>query len=253
MNPAWNSATHRQPSGARRRVFGATGPRGLAVVLVAVMTAVMTGLATSLMPTPAHAQETGLEIRNADTRLDNGVWYLDARIDYRLNRETLEALQSGIPLTFELQVEVVELRRWWLNADVASLRQQFELSWQPLSRGYLVRNKNSGDQRTHTTLFAALNDLGRVTGLPLIDAALIDRDRDYEVSLRAVLDQQQLPGPLRMLAFWDDDFTLESDWYLWRLRQPATATPATAPATAPAPAVNTPEPQPAVPDPESPP
>ncbi|MCE7903400.1 MAG: DUF4390 domain-containing protein [Gammaproteobacteria bacterium PRO9] len=248
MNPAWNSATHRQPSGARRSVFGAAGPRGLAVVLVAVMT----GLGASLMPTSVHAQETGLEIRNADTRLDNGVWYLDARIDYRLNRETLEALQSGIPLTFELQVEVVELRRWWLNADVASLRQQFELSWQPLSRGYLVRNKNSGDQRTHSTLFAALNDLGRVTDLPLIDGALIDRDRDYEVSLRAVLDQQQLPGPLRMLAFWDDDFTLESDWYRWRLRQPATATPATAPTTAPAtaPAANTPEPQPAVPDPE---
>ena len=31
------------------------------------------------------------------------------------------------------------------------------------------------------------------------------------MSLRAVLDQQKLPGPLRMLAFWDDDFTLESD------------------------------------------
>ncbi|MEO8225048.1 MAG: DUF4390 domain-containing protein, partial [Gammaproteobacteria bacterium] len=93
------------------------------------------------------------------------------------------------------------------------------LSWQPLSRGYLVRNKNSGAQRAHTTLFAALNDLGRVAELPLIDAALIDEGRDYEVGLRAALDQQQLPGPLRMLAFWDDDFTLESEWYRWSLRQ----------------------------------
>ena len=54
--------------------------------------------------------------------------------------------------------------------------------------------------------------------LPLIDAALIDEDKDYAVSLRAVLDQQQFPGPLRMLAFWDDDFTLESEWYRWRLQ-----------------------------------
>ncbi|MEO8444676.1 MAG: DUF4390 domain-containing protein, partial [Gammaproteobacteria bacterium] len=96
--------------------------------------------------------------------------------------------------------------------------QDFELSWQPLSRGYLVRNKNSGAQRAHTTLFAALNDLGRITRLPLIDAALIDVNEDYEVSLRAALDQQQLPGPLRMLAFWDDDFALESEWYRWDLR-----------------------------------
>ncbi|MEO7387221.1 MAG: DUF4390 domain-containing protein [Gammaproteobacteria bacterium] len=165
-----------------------------------------------------HAQETGLEIRNASTRLDAGVWYLSARIDYRLNRDTLEALQNGIALTFELQVELTKDRRWWPDEDVASLRQDFELSWQPLSRAYLVRNKNSGDQHAHTTLFAALNDLGRITALPLIDAALIEDGEDYEVSLRAALDQQQLPGPLRMLAFWDDDFTLESEWYRWDLR-----------------------------------
>ncbi len=175
-------------------------------------------LAGILCPVALHGQEMGLEIRNANTHLDAGVWHLSARIDYRLNRDTLDALQNGIPLTFELQVELTEDRRWLPDVDVASLRQYFELSWQPLSRGYLVRNKNSGDQRAHTTLFAALNDLGRIPALPLIDAALIDENKDYTVSLRAVLDQQQLPGPLRMLAFWDDDFTLESEWYRWSLR-----------------------------------
>jgi hypothetical protein len=165
-----------------------------------------------------RAQETGVEIRNASTRLDAGVWYLSARIDYHLNRDTLEALQNGIPLTFELQVELTRQRSWLPDEDVAELRQDFELSWQPLSRGYLVRHKNSGDQRAHTTLFAALNDLGRINALPLIDAALVDDTENYEVSLRAALDQQQLPGPLRMLAFWDDDFTLESEWYRWNLR-----------------------------------
>lgn len=165
-----------------------------------------------------RAQETGLEIRSASTRLDAGVWYLSARIDYRLNRDTLEALQNGIPLTFELQVELSRERSWLPDENLAELRQDFELSWQPLARSYLVRNKNSGDQRAHTTLFAALKDLGRINALPLIDAALVDDGETYEVSLRAILDQQQLPGPLRMLAFWDEDFTLESEWYRWDLR-----------------------------------
>jgi Domain of unknown function (DUF4390) len=183
------------------------GPRAALVVLLGL-------LCSGLL----RAQETGLEIRNASTELDAGVWYLSARIDYRLNRDTLEALQNGIPLTFELQVELTRERSWLPDENLAELRQDFELSWQPLSRGYLVRNKNSGDQRAHTTLFAALNDLGRITALPLIDAALLDDAENYEVSLRAILDQQQLPGPLRMLAFWDDDFTLESDWFRWDLR-----------------------------------
>ena len=184
-----------------------------------ILAALVAFAAVAFLTAPLQAQETGLEIRNASTRLEDGVWYLSARVEYRLNRETLDALQSGVPLTFELQVELTAPRRWLPDVDVASLRQDFELSWQPLSRGYLVRNKNSGDQRAHTTLFSALNDLGRLTDLPLIDAALLDEDARYEVSLRASLDQQQLPGPLRMLAFWDDDFTLESEWYRWRLGQ----------------------------------
>lgn len=184
-----------------------TGPRAALVVLMGL-------LCSGLL----RAQETGLEIRNAGTQLAEGVWYLSARIDYRLNRDTLEALQNGIPLTFELQVELTRQRNWLPDENVAELRQDYELSWQPLSRGYLVRNKNSGDQRAHTTLFAALNDLGTISDLPLIDTALVEDGESYEVSLRAILDQQQLPGPLRMLAFWDDDFTLESDWYRWDLR-----------------------------------
>jgi hypothetical protein len=180
--------------------------------------AVLAVLGAMLCAGSLDAQEVGLEIRNASTRLNAGVWYLSARIEYRLNRETLDALQSGIPLTFELRVDLARNRRWIPDEDVASLRQYYELSWQPLARGYLVRNKNSGDQRAHTTLYAALNDLGRISALPLIDAAIIDEGEEYEVSLRAVLDQQQLPGPLRMLAFWDDGFTLESEWYRWPLR-----------------------------------
>jgi len=52
--------------------------------------------------------------------------------------------------------------------------------------------------------------------LPATGTAAARRQRLVELS--RTLDQQQLPGPLRMLAFWDDDFTLESDWYRWSLR-----------------------------------
>ena len=53
--------------------------------------------------------------------------------------------------------------------------------------------------------------------LPIIDAALLDQDVRYAVSIRAVLDQNTLPGPLRMIAFWSSGFRLESEWYVWKL------------------------------------
>jgi hypothetical protein len=175
------------------------------------------GLLLMLAQTAGAADEAGVEIRTAVGRLTDAVWLVDARVDYRLNRDILEALQAGIPLTFELRVQLDRQRSWLPDTEVVSVRQDYELSWQPLSRGYLVRNKKTGEQRAHTTLYAALNDLGRVKDVQLIDSNRLEPDERYEVSVRARLDQQQLPGLLQFLAFWDGDFTLDSEWYRWRL------------------------------------
>ena len=52
----------------------------------------------------------------------------------------------------------------------------------------------------------------------MIDAALLQPKSRYEMRMRAVLDQNTLPGPLRLVAFWGDSFRLESEWYSWMLR-----------------------------------
>lgn len=167
----------------------------------------------------AHAQDPDIVIQDARTELRDRVWYLSARIDYQLNRQMLDALQNGIRLTFSLQVEVNEVRNWLPDSEVAALQRDYELSWLPLSRSYLVRNTGSDEQSSHTTLYAALHGLGTVTDLPLVDAGLLEPDARYEVSLRTLLDQKNLPGPLRILAFWNDDFSLESDWHQWPLEE----------------------------------
>lgn len=170
--------------------------------------------------TPAVlAQETDIVIRDVRTELRDKIWYLSARIDYQLNRQMLDALQNGIRLTFSLQAEVNEVRNWLPDSEIVALRRDYELSWQPLSRGYLVRNLGTDEQTAHTTLFAALHELGTISELPLVDASLLDADAHYEASLRTLLDQQHLPGPLRILAFWNDDFSLESDWHQWPLKE----------------------------------
>jgi len=149
--------------------------------------------------------------------LYDGVYFATARIDYRLSDDALEALDSGVALTVQLQIELTRKRRFWLDAGIATLRQDYSLSFQPLSDRYVVKNLNSGEQDSFATLFSALNNMGRVVDLPVIDASLLNPDANYEISLRAVLDQNTLPGPLRLIAFWSSGFRLESDWYVWRL------------------------------------
>jgi hypothetical protein len=159
------------------------------------------------------------EVRSASTELVGGVHALDARLQLVLSSEALEALSSGVPLVIELQLQVIRERRWWWDDADADLTMRFELEYRPLSQRYLVRNINSGDQESFATLFSALNYLGRIQGLPVIDDALLEPDRPYRARLRAMLQTQQYPAPLRLLLFWRSEWQLQSEWYEWQLER----------------------------------
>ena len=60
---------------------------------------------------------------------------------------------------------------------------------------------------------------GRIQGLPVIDDALLERDENYRIRVRVMLQTQQYPAPLRLLFFWRSDWQLESEWFEWRLNR----------------------------------
>ena len=164
-------------------------------------------------------REGYFEVRSASTQLLDGVHTLDARLQLVLSSEALEALSSGVPLTIELQMQIIRVRRFYFDDVDAELAVRYELEYRPLSQRYIVRNLNSGDQDSFATLYSALNNLGRVQGLPLIDNSLLENDRAYRVRIRALLNTQQYPAPLRLLFFWRDQWQLESEWSEWLLEQ----------------------------------
>ena len=173
----------------------------------------------ALAPHLAQAQEEpgGFDVRSASIVLESGVYYLDTLIEYRLSSDAREALDAAVPLTVQLEVEFINSRWFWGGENVGNLRQSYQLQYHSLSERYIVRNLNSGEQSTFATLFSALNDLGRVTRLPLIDAALLDPNQNHDVRIRALLSTEDMPGPLRFLAFWRRDVAQRSDWYRWQL------------------------------------
>ncbi|HZW59819.1 MAG TPA: DUF4390 domain-containing protein, partial [Woeseiaceae bacterium] len=135
------------------------------------------------------------DVRSANTRLVNGVQVLDARLQLVLSDEALDALNSGVPLTIELNIEVIRVRRFLPDALDAELTLRYELEYRPLSQRYIVRNLNSSDQESFATLYSALNNLGRIQDLPVVDDAILEADSDYRMRLQAVLSTQQYPAP----------------------------------------------------------
>ncbi len=195
--------------------------RWLAFALSLLLAATVNGQALIAEPPPVAppADDPGrFEVRSASLELQSGVYLLTARVDFRLSTEARDALQAGVPLNIRLDVEVLHNRRFWFNNTIASLRQRFQVEYHALSERYIVMNVNSGQQESFGSLFSALNFLGRVDKLPLLDASLLEDAREYKLRMRAFLDQEKFPGPLRLLAFWRRDWSLASDWYQWPLR-----------------------------------
>jgi len=183
-------------------------------LLVAV---VIAGIAL-MQPVAGQEDDPGrFEVRSASVELQDGVYYLDAWLEYRLSMEAREALEAGVSLAIEIEVEFLRTRRFWFDDSAASLRQTYDLQYHALSERYLVGNRNTGEQSSFANLFSALNFLGRLNELPLIDAALIDPEESYEIRVRTILSTDDFPGPLRLLTFWRRDWSLRSEWYTWPL------------------------------------
>lgn len=164
-------------------------------------------------------REGYFEVRSARTEVLDGVHVLDARLQLVLSSEALAALESGVTLTIELQLQVIRTRRWLVDGTVAELAVRYELEYRPLRERYIVKNLNSGEQDSFATLYSALNSLGRVQGLPIIDDALLDPGREYRIRLRAMLNTEQYPATLRLLFFWRGQWQLQSEWFEWLLER----------------------------------
>ena len=189
---------------------------------IAVMIA--TGLLTVLAMASAWSQENldragYFDVRSATLTLVDGVQELDARLQLVLSAEALSALNSGITLTIELELEVIRVRRFLPDDGEATLTVRYELEYRPLSQRYIVSNTNSGDQDSFATLYSALNNLGRVQSLPVIDDAVLDPDGKYRIRLRARLSTQQYSAPLRFIFFWRSEWDLKSEWFEWPLER----------------------------------
>lgn len=171
------------------------------------------------LATPAlAADEAAVVVDSASFALDQDVYELDARATVTLPEDARRAIEAGLDLRFDYEIEIARVRRYLPDADVAELVQSYELNYHALSQRYLLRNLNTGEQQDVGTLEAALERLGDVRGVPVIDEALLEPGVDYAVRVRAVLDMSTAPDVLGWLVFWADEWSATSEWYTWSLR-----------------------------------
>lgn len=168
--------------------------------------------------------EAGFDIRNARTELVGGVFLLDADVRFVFSEEALEAIENGVPVTIVLEMQVLRERglvwdnMWWDEA-IASVDAKLRIETRPLSKTYEVRNLNSGESRVFGSFNEMVIGLGKIRDFPLLDGHLVDDAGRYYLRLRALLDIESLPSPMRPWAYLSSLWRLKSDWSEWPLER----------------------------------
>jgi hypothetical protein len=53
----------------------------------------------------------------------------------------------------------------------------------------------------------------------LLDAGLLSKNENYNGKVRAYINIDRLPTPLKLLAYVSPGWQLSSDWYVWPITQ----------------------------------
>jgi len=195
----------------RGKVLGRLGVRGAFAAVI---------LGTGLFYVPhALARRPAFAVMRVHSYLRRGVYYLDADLSLRLNPRAHRALVHGVALTFIVEIHIIRYRRFLWNEIIGRLRERYRLSYRPLTRTYRVENLNIGSSNAYDSLAGALDSLNHIRRLPLIDASLLARHTRYLARIRVGLDDQALPGPLKLVSLLLPGWQLESTWNQWVLVQ----------------------------------
>ena len=194
-----------QPGGPARQRERLQYGKGLALVSALLVS----------MLCSAGAKAAGITIDGLAVDYVNGAYYVNADVDYQLSEPALQALRKGVDLTIKVTIAVMRPRGLLWDRAVATEHRFYQLSYHALTDQYSVSYNDGALQQSFPTLSSAVSELGRLrhVPVPLFDRAVREQ-REY-VRLRAVLDIESLPVPLRLLAYVQPAWHHNSGWQRW--------------------------------------
>jgi len=149
----------------------------------------------------------------ATTQLIKGTYRLNAQIDYPLNEEVRTAIESGVPLTVTQEIEIRRPRQWLWPKIIKHICLRYQLQYHALSEQFVLTDLTQGRQRAYPNLIAAIKRLGTLRDYPLVAQRELESDSPYRVRLRTRLSIEDLPVPMRPLAYLSSQWHLNSSWF----------------------------------------
>ncbi len=160
----------------------------------------------------------GINVRDVETHLDNEIYYLNAKLSCNFSDEAIEALDHGVAIHIMIDIKTKKQRDYLWDKTVSTSTIVYKIEYHPLSQRYVLTELNRLTRKDFQHLSNALDRLGDINDWPLINEKDIVEQDIYQVYIRARLDIQALPAPLRPLAFISNNWRLSSNWQHWDIK-----------------------------------
>jgi hypothetical protein len=142
---------------------------------------------------------------------------LNGGFDLGLSAKVEEALGKGIELDVLIDVQLERPRALLWNETLREWTLRREIRYHALSGQYVVSAPEAPGAESFTALSDALRQLGAFDALTLKLDRPLAADTDYQVRVRARLDVEALPAPLRPVAYSTAGWRLNSGWSTWKV------------------------------------
>ena len=160
-------------------------------------------------------QATAIEPTKASVFPTEDGYALSAQISIDLGARVEETVAHGVPLYFNLELEISRPRKYWVDEHVLSHVLTYRLSYNALTQKY--RLATGGLRRNFDTLADALRAMGKITALPVADQSAMQHGATYDAALRLSLDRSQLPKPFQLDAIASRDWQIEAKTLRWQV------------------------------------
>lgn len=165
------------------------------------------------MPQTAWADEPRIiDVIVTNTRDDLILYF---RVEGCFTEEVEQAIMNGVPTTFTFLVALNQVRNFWKDKNLAGMEIRHTVKFNNMKDEFVItRSENGETPILVNSLSEAKRIMAEVENLSVVPLDRLERNRFYQVRIKAELKKITLPLYLHyafrfFLFLWD----FETDWY----------------------------------------
>lgn len=169
-------------------------------------------LAMPLFQPCAAAQEAKLTHVIVTNTRDHLLLYLNVEGAFR--EEIVQAVMSGVPVSFSFYLELNKNRDFWPDKTLVSTKFTHTIKYNNLKKEFIVERSWETGEPTRTQSFADAKKLmAEVDSFKVVLLDQLEKGRQYQLLAKAELSRKTLPFYLHYVLFFVSLWDFETDWY----------------------------------------